>query len=715
MRITTPALRSTVLFWGFLCLLSPAQAQLFQEVSQSAGLNHLQMTGSLMGGGIAILDYDQDGWEDVYLTSGQLRDQFYRNKGDGTFTEIGLEAGFAITESLLTLGAIAFDYDNDGWPDLLVMTGENSPCLLFHNQGDGTFAEVGASAGLIHRAFSLSATAGDFNRDGWLDIYVANYVDEASALIENEEVVGFDHLCYADYLYLNQGNGTFVEMAAALGMDEAGCGLAVVFTDYDQDGDPDMLIANDFGEWVLPNVLWQNEAPALGVSDQSQASGLNAALYGMGLAIGDYDLDGDWDYYVTNLGRNVLHRNQGNATFVDVSTAAGVENTYADGLLTTGWGTAFIDVNHDTYPDLFVANGQIPAADFIATAPEDPNKLYLNQGNGTFADVSEAAGVDSPWKGRGMAYTDYDRDGDLDVLVACVSATPNSGEHSLLYQNQYAGPHHWLQIKLVGTVSNRDALGSRVQVEAGGQSLLRELSSGGSHASSHSPILHVGLGAATVVDQITVYWPNGGVQTLTNVAANQRITIVEEMPQMRVLGQGVLIANGDEAANPEDLTDFGQFLLNQEALIRTFEIRNEGNVPLVLTGQPLVELSGDFSALFEVLSSPQTELAPGESTFFQVRFQPLTEGFHGALVRIASNDFYNAAYVFGLRAMVSQQASARLNVRGNGLSIVSGDETPSEADFTNFGNLVLGQENEIRRSFWIENLGNAPCSSAAIR
>ncbi|MBW8050349.1 MAG: T9SS type A sorting domain-containing protein [Cytophagales bacterium] len=518
--------KSLILLLSFLpAFWLKALSQGFSEVSISAGINHQHINTERMGGGGAFFDYDNDGYPDIYLTGGEIRDMLYHNNGNGTFTEVGVAAGLSLTDSISTMGVITGDIDNDGYRDIFVTTWVDEHNLLFKNNGDGTFQEISASAGISDTAWSTAASFGDFNLDGFPDIYVVNYVDPSKPTTDDS---GFYYVCSPNYLYMNNGNETFSEVASLYGVADTGCGLAIAFTNCDQDSDVDIYIANDFGAWVLPNSLYQNNFPSPDFSNVSVSSSMNDAIYGMGIAIGDYDEDGDLDYYVTNLGRNVLRNNQGNGLFIDLTDSAGVTNTYTDSnLFAVGWGTAFLDYDNDTYLDLFVANGHIPADSIIANAPSNPDVLYKNNGDATFTDVSVLLDVDDTSMARGFAYGDYDNDGDLDLLIM-VADTGLTSSHALLYQNNNSNNNHWLKVKLQGTTNNRDAYGSLVRIISNGRNWIREIDGGSSHLSHHSTIAHFGLGIYTAVDTIEVTWPDGKSQFLSNIGVDTTILIVED-------------------------------------------------------------------------------------------------------------------------------------------------------------------------------------------
>lgn len=547
----------TLCLWAAPCFcISATWAQTFTEVSLQSGINDLIHTPTMIGGGCAFFDYNNDGWLDIYISGGLGRDKLYRNNQNGTFTERGWQAGLAVTGLYYTMGVVTGDIDNDGYRDLFVTTlgigdsyHSHVPNILFRNNRNGTFTDISAQAGIRDSAWSMAATMGDYNLDGFLDIYVANYVKSIRFIHDSvtTEVIGFAHTGFANFFYMNNGNGTFTNIAPQLQVDDAGTGLAAAFSDYDNDRDMDIFLVNDFGAWVVPNKLYRNEFPANAFTEVSASSGADAAIYGMGIAIGDYDQDDDLDYYITNIGENVFYRNNGNGTFTDVARQAGVENGYVDSLFTTGWGTAFLDYDHDTWLDLFVSNGHIMAADFIATSEKDPKKLYRNNADGTFTDVTFLEGVGDSSIGRGFAMGDYDNDGDLDMLVTVITENMGSGNnaHALLFRNDIANGNHWLKVSVQGTYSNRDGFGSRVEAYAHGRKWIREIDGGSSHASQHSTTAHFGLGSLTRVDSVVVLWPAGGRSRIANIAADQLLTIIESGTAQVVTQRFIEICAGD--------------------------------------------------------------------------------------------------------------------------------------------------------------------------
>ena len=467
--------------------------------------------------------------QDVFLTGGSKDDALYYNDSTGNFSDVSISTG--IINPNLTMGATACDFNNDGWQDLFVTTGPNSANILCLNNNGINFSSISQDAGITHKAWSIAATCIDYNLDGLLDIYVGNYVETSSVTYDTAgNVNGFNHLCYPDFLYLNNGDSTFTEIANSVSIIDSGCSLANIAIDLDFDYDIDIYSVNDFGEFVEPNNYYQNTFPQLGFNERSESLGLDAQLYGMGVAASDYDFDGDLDLYLTNIGSNKFLQNN-NGVFTNNANQLNVENTHAGSLFTTGWGTLMDDFNNDMYPDLFVSNGYIPAAAFIATSTTDPNKLYINDGNAGYTDFSPKSGVDDDGVGRGAASGDLDGDGDQDIIVSTLHHNNFYGNrHALVFLNSTPPHYNYIAIKLQGVLSNRDGIGARVHLYSGGKELIRFLDGGSSHASKSSSVLHFGLGTETAVDSVTVIWPGGNEQTEYTLSVNSQNTIVENIP-----------------------------------------------------------------------------------------------------------------------------------------------------------------------------------------
>jgi hypothetical protein len=500
----------------------------FVESSQQLGITHFQLSSIELGGGVAIFDMNNDGWEEIYLTGGENRDKLYRNNADGTFTEVGVAAGLGFTAAVTTMGVTTGDIDNDGFRDILILTDLGQEVLLFRNNGNGTFSRVIGPFDASTSQRNLSASFGDVNKDGLLDIYITNYITTSNVLFDQNELVnGFAHDCEPDLLFINNGDLSFSESSATYGLSQNGCGLATTFTDFDGDSDADLFVVNDFGEWVLPNFLYENQFPETFLNDVSTSLGLDTRMYGMGIAAGDYDRDGDFDYYATNIGPNFLFRNDG-TSFSEVGETSGVENDSLDGLNTTSWGCFFFDYDNDGWNDLFVANGEIPAAEFIANVFFDPDKLFRNNGDGTFEDVTTVLDTISTQRGRGTAYGDLNNDGLLDIVVNNVSNIQN-GASAFVYLNSSVSTNNWINIKAQGTQANRDCFGCKVRVVANGISQVTEISGGSSHASHNSSIAHFGIGETALLDSVIVYFPSGVTKVVESLTANQTIIISEDV------------------------------------------------------------------------------------------------------------------------------------------------------------------------------------------
>ncbi len=558
-------------FLVFIFFTTVLSAQFFSEQSNAVGFNHAFNDRSLMGGGAAFFDYENDGDDDFYITGGANVDDIYRNNGDGTFTKMDSETiGLGITLQYNTMGVTTGDIDNDGNRDIFVTTWERyegaeepiARSLFFLNNGDGTFTEIGESAGITHESFGMGAAFLDYDKDGFLDVYVMNHIEAAAFTYDsNGAIDGFAHECYPNYLYHNNGDLTFTEVSAEFGVNNDGCTIAAVPSDYDMDGDLDLYLANDFGMFLSSNELYQNNYPSNDFSNVGASTGADIQIFGMGIAAGDYDHDLDFDYYTTNIGRNVLIENN-NGNFEDVTTTAGVENTTVptDGLNTTGWGTAFFDVDNDSWDDLYVANGRIPTLAAYATSQNDPDKLFLNNGDKTFTDITDEAGVGDISYCHGMAYSDFDQDGDLDIVVVVLDEFDH---FSKFYVNEIENDNHYVQFKLIGQETNRDAYGSKIWVYGNGQTFVKELYGGGaSHASQHTSVMHFGLGDIDVVDSIRIDWTNGHVDRLGPFEVDTKHTILEGIPSgfNDLAGQPEL--NVEVAPNPF----FGEISLklNQE-------------------------------------------------------------------------------------------------------------------------------------------------------
>ncbi|GEM_PF-462465 len=498
----------------------------FVDISRSAGVNRLPQPGRGLRGGAAFGDYDNDGWLDLYVTD-QGRSFLYRNNGDGTFTEVAERAG-VMAAGALSRGVAWGDYDNDGFRDLFITTRQGTN-ILYHNNGDGTFTDVTAEAGVggDPHDFSVSIAWGDYNSDGYLDLYVGNISPQSPP----PEFVGAPGR--PNYLYRNNGDGTFTEVGAEYGVDNRGRTLAALWTDYDNDGDVDLAVVNDFGAFTdYPNTLYRNDGPdgrgGWVFTEVGPLVGFDSRLWGMGIGAGDVDNDGDLDYLISNCGAAAFHRNNGDGTFAEAAHEWGLDVAVP----TTGpfagttwmictWGVNPWDFDLDGWVDYYLSAGWVGMMGNYPIALAQPNLLFRNNRNGTFTEVGRLYGVDYPGFTRGATFGDIDNDGDLDIYLANVS------EEGVLLRNDLNTGHHWLNIRLRGTISNRDAFGAKILVTSGETTQMRELSGADMHLATNSLEQVFGLGEHERAERVEVRWPSGIVQVCENVPADRKIIIEE--------------------------------------------------------------------------------------------------------------------------------------------------------------------------------------------
>lgn len=540
--------------FGLCCAIflstQASNAQSFSDLANDLGMNVQFSSQTLMGGGCAWFDFDNDGFEDIYITGGHNEDALFKNNGNGTFTNVIFEAGFLGTSDKNTLGVVTGDIDNDGFREVFVTT-QNSGLgfnhvenFLFYNNGDGTFSDITESAGLEETKWAFSATFLDVNGDTYLDLFVGNYIETPLVLLDEfNNPVGFGHDCYLDDLYINQGDLTFTNATEDMQALNIGCCLAVAATDYDGDGDIDLMAANDFGEWVEPSKLFENDQEYL--NDVSAETTCDVEIYGMGIAIGDFDEDLDLDYYSTNIGANVLLQQMESGEFQDVAEAMAATDEIAGEGNAVGWGTFFFDYNNDTYLDLFVSNGHIPVVSWLENDDAQNNRLFQGNEGGVFTDASNELPTNL-FRSRGCAFADYDKDGDLDFGVVSVHQLFETAQDQFaLYHNENE-LGNFIAFDLEGLVCNRDAFGTQVIVHTDGRAFLREVGGGSSHCSQNSSILHFGLGTIESLDSVVVNWPIGPSQVFDSLAVNlfheilQDTTVVVEPQDTVVTGLTLL-------------------------------------------------------------------------------------------------------------------------------------------------------------------------------
>lgn len=471
-----------LLLWGATTALK-AQIQ-FTDVTAASGVSP-----QFDGEGVAVLDANNDGWEDFFVADAAGNSRLYLNLGNWQFQDATTAAGLSgMGPARLVL---AGDYDNDGWTDLFV-GGIQSGAWLWRNNGDGTFTDVTDSCGITYSGDVRGGAWCDFDANGLLDLYIAD-------------------LTQPNRLYRNNGDGTFSETAAqagARGPVGPGLVMGLSFLDYDRDGDADLWLAQD---GHLGNVLLRREANGT-FTDVSQAAGVVTTGQGMGVAAGDYDRDGDFDVYITNLDLNALFQNQGDGTFLEVAAGAGV----TDAPQSMGWGTFFFDADNDGWLDIFNNN----QSGFAGV----PNSLFHNLGDGTFEEVSQSAGVRSFNDGIGCAYSDLDNDGDLDLIVAGKSAPQKPG--LILYRND-SPFRNWIGFRLQESAGVGQAVGAVVALYAGGGQQWAQVSAGSGYVSQNSLRLHFGLDTIQVADSVVVFWPDGARETFQGLAVNQYHQLVE--------------------------------------------------------------------------------------------------------------------------------------------------------------------------------------------
>ncbi len=464
-------------------------------------------------------------------TARRARSVLYRNNGDGTFTDVTDQSG--IKNSGYGMGACAADYDNDGWVDLyLTNFGQN---VLYHNNGNGTFTDVTQKAGVGLNSWSTSCAFADVDKDGYVDLFVVNYVDFG---LENNKYCGdhihnVRAYCHPNVynglpnrLYHNNGDGTFSDVTRQAGLyTTAGKGMGVVFGDYDNDGWIDLFVAND----SVPNFLYRNQGNGtfkeMGFLAGAAVNGNGQPGAGMGTDMGDFENHGLLGIFVTHLDlqSNTLYRNLGRELFQDATFETGVGEP---SLPFVGFGTAFFDYDNDGYPDLAVANGDVlDNASYFrdsATYPQR-NLLFHNEGNGTFKEVGLASGPGFALVkvSRGLVVGDYDNDGHLDLLIT------NNGQTADLLRNQGGNSNNSLLVRTVGTKSNRDGIGARLRLTVGSATQIREVKAGSSYLGQNDMRAHFGLGRASRADRLEVRWPSGTVDLLENIEANQILTIQE--------------------------------------------------------------------------------------------------------------------------------------------------------------------------------------------
>jgi len=504
-----------------------------------------------MSGGVVLIDYDRDGWPDIYFTNAPTVEMatkgakslgvLYHNNHDGTFTDVTAKSGLAT--SCFGMGGAVGDYNNDGWPDLYeTCLGGN---VLYRNNGDGTFTDVTAKAGVADGRWSTGAAFGDYDGDGFVDLMVVNYVD-----FHLDDLPGFGSAPFCKYrgidvqcgprglrgagdsLFHNNGDGTFTDVSKTAGVsDPTGYyGLGAVWADFNNTGKPDIYIANDSTPKYLYKNLGNGKFQDVGLESGTAVSDDGSEQASMGIALGDYNHTGRPSISVTNFSdeNDLLYRNEGDWNFKEVSYAAGIA---LPSLPWVKWGTAFVDVDNDGWVDLIAASGHVyPQVDSLPSGGgyREPKLLNLNEKNGTFCDASEEAGpaLKERRVSRGLAIGDLFNDGNMDIVIGDIDGAP------MLLRNRGIPGRHWASFELSGTKSNRLALNGRISIVAAGVTQTDEIHSGGSYLSQNDLRIHFGLGASEKIQSVTIHWPSGRVETLNNLAVDKYYSVLE--------GQGIV-------------------------------------------------------------------------------------------------------------------------------------------------------------------------------
>ena len=499
-----------------------------------------------MSGGVLLIDYDRDGWLDIYFTNAPtvemaLKGQkspsmLYRNNRDGTFSDVTQSAGIGYPG--FAMGGAVGDYNNDGWPDIYVTClGGN---VLYRNNGNGTFTDVTRTAGVADGRWSAGAAFGDYDGDGFLDLLVANYVDFKLSDLPGFgssptcKFRGLDVQCgprglkgAGDSLFRNNGDGTFTDVTKKTGtLDVAGYyGLGVIWSDFNNRGRLDAYVAND----STPNFFYRNDAPngfaEIGLESGTGVSGDGSEQGSMGIAIGDYLHSGRFAIFVTNFADeyNTLYRNNGNYDFMDVSLAANVAQASRPYV---GWGTGFFDLDNDGWLDLLVVNGHVyPQIDTLPSGARyrQPKLLHMNQGNGSFCDASQRAGtaLSEPRVSRGAAFGDLDNDGQVDIVINDLDGPP------MILHNEGDNSNHWVTLDLGTTYGNRLAIGARVKIVTGDMVQIEEVRSGGSYLSQNDLRIHFGTGKYRKVDVVEIRWPSGKTEVIKDLVTDKFYSILE--------------------------------------------------------------------------------------------------------------------------------------------------------------------------------------------
>ncbi len=547
-----------IIFAAILYLPSTTYAQFyFIEDTTTSGIYQRSSNSDNLSGGVVVFDFDNDGFEDLYLGGGIFPDKLFRNIGNGRFQNVA-PTNFAEHNSFqsFTRGGTAFDYNNDGWTDLYITCKRKA--ILWKNNGDGTFTNVSKTAGIIEPFDlneSVTSTFGDVDGDGDNDLYVARWVLESKFKQDtNGNAIGFDHKGMSNLFYLNNGDGTFTESGVQFGVADSATTNIALFFDYDRDGDLDILIGNDFGVELTPNQLYKNllaETGKLQFVEVAKDIGFASKLFCMGFGPTDYDHDGDFDFFATNTG-HIAFLEQENGKFTDVAHQRGVPNglqNFNSFYKNVTWSVVCDDFDNDGNEDAFIVHGYEHFFTPYDTYQWDTSTFLRNIG-GFFEDVTAQTGVLIGIRGRGGASLDYDRNGYRDIIYGSAKFIPDTIQKDYrLIRNitPESSKGNCLQVICRAVTTAKEALGTTIEVWTDGVRYTRQVSTGGGIMSMNSLIQHFGLGANNLVDSMIVYWPinkslHRQIDRYYNINANQCVMVVEgqtKITDVRPLRSGV--------------------------------------------------------------------------------------------------------------------------------------------------------------------------------
>lgn len=518
---------SSILSWG----------QMFLEVSNSKGIDYNYPGNDYqeVGAGVTIIDVNNDGWDDIFQSGGVFTSKLWLNV-KGKFVDATSRFGFDALDHHFIQGTVAADFDNDGFEDLFICNlgdlmnmGDCLPPVLMRNINgerfeivqDSIFKEPGSHPG---------AAWGDMNNDGFVDLYLLNYVrfmgNGYDTIHDSRTYIPY---CNENLVYLNQYGTHFKQVGEELALNNEGCGLAVSFTDFDNDNDMDIFLLNDFGKWNHQgNRLFRNEYPALKFTDVSDSNQFYQEFYGMGVGTGDIDNDGWFDYYLTNIGRNYFYTND-HGTLNEKAFAYNLDDSYVrDSTKGTSWTGLFFDVENDGDVDLYVTKGYLNSLENVTV--KDNNRLYLNTGTGKFVECAKKFGLDDSLAHRGAAVLDFDHDGDLDVISSVIKMQQGDlgglDQKIKLFENQSKTKNRWIAIKLIGGDGvNTSAIGCRVTFEIDGKIYMREVDGGSGHGCQNSRILYFGVGNTKKITNIKIDWLGKPSTLVSKLKSNKAYTI----------------------------------------------------------------------------------------------------------------------------------------------------------------------------------------------